>query len=679
MKDSDFTFDGDDDDEDFVNAVGNLETSYKSKSRLSLGKGKKRSEGMRIRQSSSGYDDIDAIFGKTPSPHSAKKSNRAEKENNPWLISEGVSSSVNRKLELPRFNLEDPDSDPDIPVSFGSSSNILKESDPDQDEEDDDDDVPLLTQAGRDDDKVSFDFDDDDDMINLSMDIDEYKAPLENLEHDFLTQRVAADNAGYSDSDEECLDEAPVDDFMDDNDNEHRQLDVDDEDSKDSEVIGPSPVKQPSNRTSGRFSVSGDQNIKIQTPDPDDEGVDTPELDVVLQTAIEMKQRLFKNRNFHKAVTKLSQSEAIYLKTELAELSILVVEIFSHLPMNSLATLKSEKCKNLLTVQDCLQRLQKKLKEYENLHIKDITLTKTENELKNFHDSPPFDDSPDLDETSHNLQSSNVSLPAPTSNSTILSNAEPKKFVFKKPGASLQTTQPLPPGSRSTSSSFDPAPNYGQSTANNVTGTASTSSGDSGYEGYSGVESWAETSRASVRTCAGPVSGSSHGTQLIEDFHTQHQETVEEEVNYTSVLYNTDKCDDINTEGKFIGAARNDGKCRELSREDYDFSGAVRRMVGDTFGLKEFRPNQLQAVNSVLLGHDTFVLSMPHVTLVSCDISCSPCSADWRGQVPVLPAAGGGAGGGRGHRGRVAAGQPHPGEQVAGSRQPVSGCNLRTK
>ena len=43
MKDSDFTFDGDNDDEDFVNAVGTLETSYKSKSRLSLGKGKKRS------------------------------------------------------------------------------------------------------------------------------------------------------------------------------------------------------------------------------------------------------------------------------------------------------------------------------------------------------------------------------------------------------------------------------------------------------------------------------------------------------------------------------------------------------------------------------------------------------------------------------------------------------------
>ena len=93
------------------------------------------------------------------------------------------------------------------------------------------------------------------------------------------------------------------------------------------------------------------------------------------------------------------------------------------------------------------------------------------------------------------------------------------------------------------------------------------------------------------------------GTQLIEDFQSQQSGSV----NYTKKLYQ-EKCDDINSEGKFIGEARNDGNDPELNRESYEFSPRVRKVLKETFGLRTFRPNQQPAITSVLLGHDTFVL-----------------------------------------------------------------------
>jgi hypothetical protein len=59
---------------------------------------------------------------------------------------------------------------------------------------------------------------------------------------------------------------------------------------------------------------------------------------------------------------------------------------------------------------------------------------------------------------------------------------------------------------------------------------------------------------------------------------------------------------EVNAEGKFVGEARNDGKNAFLSGETHVFSSAVRRTLADKFGLRSFRTNQLQAVNSALLG-----------------------------------------------------------------------------
>ncbi len=58
----------------------------------------------------------------------------------------------------------------------------------------------------------------------------------------------------------------------------------------------------------------------------------------------------------------------------------------------------------------------------------------------------------------------------------------------------------------------------------------------------------------------------------------------------------------MNAEGKFVGEARNDGKDAFLSGEKHAFSSAVRRVLVDKFGLRSFRTNQLQAINSALLG-----------------------------------------------------------------------------
>jgi len=61
-------------------------------------------------------------------------------------------------------------------------------------------------------------------------------------------------------------------------------------------------------------------------------------------------------------------------------------------------------------------------------------------------------------------------------------------------------------------------------------------------------------------------------------------------------------------EDNFVAGARNDGTDSKLSSENHPHSGKTRRIMRETFGIRNYRTNQLQAINSALFNLDTFVL-----------------------------------------------------------------------
>ena len=63
-----------------------------------------------------------------------------------------------------------------------------------------------------------------------------------------------------------------------------------------------------------------------------------------------------------------------------------------------------------------------------------------------------------------------------------------------------------------------------------------------------------------------------------------------------------------NSDVQFIGNVTNDATDKNLESVDFDFSRELLENLHSIFGLKKFRPNQLQAINAAMLKNDCFIL-----------------------------------------------------------------------
>lgn len=96
-------------------------------------------------------------------------------------------------------------------------------------------------------------------------------------------------------------------------------------------------------------------------------------------------------------------------------------------------------------------------------------------------------------------------------------------------------------------------------------------------------------------------------TEFIQDFDT---EDVDPDVAIVEAQTEVqrDLGNNAGTTGRFLGQVRNDGASAKFKGFGFPHSAELRAKFASVFGLKQFRLNQLEAINAALLGEDCFVL-----------------------------------------------------------------------
>lgn len=78
--------------------------------------------------------------------------------------------------------------------------------------------------------------------------------------------------------------------------------------------------------------------------------------------------------------------------------------------------------------------------------------------------------------------------------------------------------------------------------------------------------------------------------------------------NIVETIMSNDKSINVTEMGNFMGNVQNSGLTGEFDGYNFPHSTDLQHYFRHTFGLYQFRPNQLQAINAIMLGHDCFVL-----------------------------------------------------------------------
>ncbi|KAK8767598.1 hypothetical protein V5799_005621 [Amblyomma americanum] len=97
-------------------------------------------------------------------------------------------------------------------------------------------------------------------------------------------------------------------------------------------------------------------------------------------------------------------------------------------------------------------------------------------------------------------------------------------------------------------------------------------------------------------------------TEFIQDFDTEDMLDVNGGITEAQTQAQKETANNSGSTGRFVGQYRNDGASTKFKGFGFPHSAELRAKFASVFGLKQFRLNQLEAINAALLGEDCFIL-----------------------------------------------------------------------